>query len=253
MGIFDKLFGNKKNGNDSGGSSSGSEVAISFEKTEAMRRAYWNEVGSVDQDVLTFLLDPAMTGGPSWPGQKQAYMRIQTTNHRGNPSVILATEGLSDSFNKEGNKDLGHALELYVESEDAELVSSVLSDVKGTWQFEMLYQTGLNAAHTGAFRGQYDQYGTFSFEAYDVSVPEWFINSEGRVGLLIGMPRPNTPNYAVYEATDFGVAMLAVTLITVSELEYIVKHGGKGRQEVIKRLQASGNHHLSDMQRASVI
>jgi len=49
------------------------------------------------------------------------------------------------------------------------------------------------------------------------------------------------------------VSLIAVVLITASELDYVRAGGRAAREDLVQRLQAAGVGHRSDLQRASVV
>src|SRR5476649_1427459 len=48
---------------------------------------HWQAVGTVERDVLTYMISPSFTGGPHWPSTRQAYRVV-----RRDGSIVLATE-----------------------------------------------------------------------------------------------------------------------------------------------------------------
>ena len=58
----------------------------------AMQR-YWESIGSVDSDVLTYVINPMFQGAPPWPNTRQAYRLVRTDD-----TLIIASDGLADPF-----------------------------------------------------------------------------------------------------------------------------------------------------------
>ena len=59
------------------------------------RQACWSQVGTVDSDVLSHIINPAFMGGPRWPALRQAFAVIRRPDTQ---TVVLASDGLSDPF-----------------------------------------------------------------------------------------------------------------------------------------------------------
>jgi Suppressor of fused protein (SUFU). len=211
-----------------------------------LRDAFWETIGQVDNEVLSFLINPAFLGEPAWPDLRQAYKRIAAGN-----SVIIATDGLSDESRDSAEPNNGLNVELYVELNDPEYLKMTLQELKNTWAFQLLYQAALNAADTGAFKPTADKYGVFSMELYDVDAPDDFRSDEARVGVLIGVPSTKVP--AQIELSAAKVSVLSVTLLTLNELKYLVKNGAKGRMEIVEKLKQRGIHNVSSIKRRSAV
>ena len=58
------------------------------------RDVCWQQLGTVDPDVLGHIINPAFMGGPRWPALRQAFRVVR----RPNGNVIIASDGLSDPF-----------------------------------------------------------------------------------------------------------------------------------------------------------
>jgi Suppressor of fused protein (SUFU) len=184
-------------------------------------------------------------GGPVWPALRQAFQKIDTAH-----SVILASDGLSDPFDDMEEANQGFEIEFFIESDDPELRTSI-SDLASTWQFEILYQMSQNAANHGGVKDLLDQYGVLSMELYDISVPEPFLNEEGRVGILIGVDAPHLPRKISLPCAE--VRLASIKLLTAKELDFILEHGAEGRRKLVELFQEQGSHHLSSLDRSSVV
>jgi hypothetical protein len=216
------------------------------EQNYKLRSAFWNGIGKLDTDVLTHLINPTFSGAPSWPDLRQAFARITTPN-----SVILATDGLSDEFADSKEANNGFEIELYVEFNDPQYTQSEIGKLNSTWMFRLLNQTASNAASNGQFRELLDKYGVLSMELYDINLPQNFKNSEGRVGVLLGMQSQNVPSEMQLYASR--TKLTSITLLTADELEYVAANGAAGRNEVAQRLVSSGNKNICSTTRNSVI
>lgn len=219
-------------------------------KNYELRDLFWNQAGRVDQDVLTFAVNPAFMGQPEWPDLRQAYKRIVTED-----SVIIATDGLSDEFSGSDSPNNGLEIELYVELNDPEFMRMSLQELGKTWAFELLYQAALNAVHSGAYGDAAKKYGVFSTAFYDVLVPyEWidkYIGDEGSVGVLLGVGSDKVPSRVKLVAQE--VSMISITLLRLDELGYIMNQGAAGRKEIVEQLKARGIRNTCSVKRESVI
>jgi len=214
-------------------------------RTFDARSGFWRQVGELDPDVLSHLINPAFMGGPRWPALRQAFSRIETEN-----TVILASDGLSDPFDDGEGTDQGLELECYLETDDLALGTNIM-DVTRTWPFQLLYQVAQNMAAHGGVKSILDQYGVLSMELYHVDVPGGWQNEDGRVGVLLGVESPRIPS-SIH--LPFGEARLvSIKLLTVNELDYVLEHGAEGRRKLVEWFKQQGTHHLSTLKRESVV
>jgi hypothetical protein len=216
-----------------------------LERTIEARKRFWQKVGQLDPDVLSFLINPAFTGGPYWPAMRQAFCKINTEN-----TVILASDGLSDPFDDEEEANQGFQLECYIETEDISLETDI-SEVSRTWVFQLLYQIAQNMAAHGGVKKLLDQYGVLSMEVYNVDVPDQWVNEEGRVGLLLGIESPGIPSVI---RLPFGeTRLVSIKLLTLRELDFVLEHGTEGRWKLVELFQKQGSFHRSSLNRESVV
>lgn len=209
-------------------------------KKYKLRNEFWEKVGAVDKDVLSFLINPAFQNQPAWPDLRQAFKRITTDN-----SIILATDGLSDEFSNSDKPDNGLGIELFVEVDDLEYMKMPLSEIKNTWVFKLLNQAAINAVKSRMYLQMAHKYNVFSTEFYDVNVPKSFINKEERVGVLIGMKSDKVPS--ILKIDESEILMLSVTLLKLENLKHINEQSEKGREAVVRQLIASGKKNISSI------
>lgn len=117
MNFFKKLFGSSKtpetqNDQPAPQSHELGDLTEAEAANLAVREAgaacldrHWSAVGTVEQDVLSYLISPTFSGGPYWPSTRQAYRVVR----RGD-AIILATEGLSDPF--DDTEGMGNGFEI---------------------------------------------------------------------------------------------------------------------------------------------
>ncbi len=231
----------------------------SGEASSTCRTRHWQRVGTVEPDVLSYLISPSLTGGPDWPTTRQAYGVV-----RRGENILLTTEGLSDPFDGVEGMGNGFEMELFLETGDipdqAKGVPGEVSPLMNSWAFELLRHVAGTVANAGGITHQLDQYGVLSLEipGYSQShaiceqVPASFVSADDSVGVLLGGPPPDFATLL----TDMPlspVRLVPVVLITAAELEFVRSGGETARDELVARLQAAGIDHVSSLQRASVL
>lgn len=229
------------------------------EAGEACLDRHWNSVGTVERDVLSYLISPSFSGGPYWPSTRQAYRVVR----RGD-TIILATEGLSDPFDDTEGMGNGFEMELFVETADIpEQARGAVGEVdpfKRSWVFELLEHVAKTVADAGGITHQLDQYGALSLElpglcqSHHMSdqLPKLFVTDDDSTGVLLGAPEPDFPTQ-LDDMPLSPVRLVPVVLITAAELEYVRSGGRAAREDLVSRLKAAGVGHMSSLHRASVV
>lgn len=229
------------------------------EAGEACLDRHWNSVGTVERDVLSYLISPSFSGGPYWPSTRQAYRVVR----RGD-TIILATEGLSDPFDDTEGMGNGFEMELFVETADIpEHACGPVGEVdpfKRSWAFELLEHVAKTVADAGGITHQLDQYGALSLELPGLSqshhmsdqLPKLFVTDDDSTGVLLGAPEPDFPTQ-LDDMPLSPVRLVPVVLITAAELEYVRSGGRAAREDLVSRLKAAGVGHMSSLHRASVV
>lgn len=227
--------------------------------SEACLDLHWGSIGTVERDVLSYIISPSFSGGPYWPSTRQAYRVVR----RGD-TVIIATEGLSDPFDDAEGMANGFEMELFIETADIpEHARGPLGEVdpfKRSWAFELVEHVAKTVADAGGIIHQLEQHGALSLEIPGFSrshhmsdqLPKLFITDDDSTGVLLGAPEPDFPT-RLDDMPLSPVRLVPVVLITASELEY-VRDGGRGaREDLVSRLKTSGIGHMSSLHRASVV
>lgn len=227
--------------------------------SEACLDLHWGSIGTVERDVLSYIISPSFSGGPYWPSTRQAYRVVR----RGD-TVIIATEGLSDPFDDAEGMGNGFEMELFIETADIpEHARGLLGEVdpfKRSWAFELVEHVAKTVADAGGITHQLEQYGALSLEIPGFSqshhmsdqLPKLFVTDDDSTGVLLGAPEPDFPT-RLDDMPLSPVRLVPVVLITASELEY-VRDGGRGaREDLVSRLKAAGIGHMSSLHRASVV
>jgi len=229
------------------------------EAGEACLDRHWRAVGTVERDVLAYMISPTFSGGPCWPSTRQAYRVVR----RGD-TILLATEGLSDPFDDTEGMGNGFEMELFVETADIpEHAYGPVGEVdpfKRSWAFELVEHVARTVADAGGITHQLDQYGALSLEIPGFSqshhmseqLPKLFVTDDDCTGVLLGAPEPDFST-RVEDMPLSPVRLVPVVLITAAELEYVRSGGRAAREDLVSRLQEAGIGHMSSLHRASVV
>ncbi|WP_462380915.1 suppressor of fused domain protein [Pseudomonas sp. Marseille-QA0892] len=229
------------------------------EATAACLDRHWQSVGTLERDVLAYLISPSFSGGPQWPSTRQAYRVVR----RGD-AIALATEGLSDPFDDEEGEGNGFEMELFLETANIPVHArgkpGEVDPLKSSWAFELIEHVAGTVANAGGIVQQIEQYGVLSLELPGVSqsrhigeqIPATFVSEDDAVGVLLGGPAPDFAT-RLDDMPLSPVTLIPVVLITAAELDY-VRAGGRGaREDLVQRLQVADVGHRSDLLRASVV
>lgn len=272
MNLFKKLLESLKKPApaESGSPAQASAAPEGFTEADAANQAardasqasldrHWQTIGTVEQDVLSYLISPSFTGGVPWPSTRQAYRIV-----RRDTSIILATQGLSDPFDDAEGLGNGFELELFVETADipdhAQGPQGDVDPFRRSWAFELLEHVAKTVAGAGGIMHQLEQYGALSLELPGFSqshlmseqVPAHFVTGDDATGVLLGGPLPDFPIH-VDGMPLSPVSLVPVVLITAAELDYVRSGGRPARDDLVARLEAAGVGHRSSLQRDSVV
>ncbi|NBM20710.1 hypothetical protein [Streptomyces sp. GC420] len=215
------------------------------------RAGAWAQWGDLDDDVITHLVSPMFSGGPTWPNIRQAY-RVA----RRGGELLVASDGLSDPFAPLVMREMdvdpeepsnGFGYEFYATTADP------IDRIPGSWLFDLVWQV----SQLGALQdlgGTLDRLTLVSTELYDVRIPrpytDRFVNVHRRVGVLLGLAGTVPTRIA---GPLSPIRLVSVKLLTLPELEYAVRNGSEGRRELRRRLTAQGSLLTSGLDRPSVV
>lgn len=229
------------------------------EASAACLDLHWGSVGTVERDVLSYIISPSFSGGPYWPSTRQAYRVVR----RGD-TVIIATEGLSDPFDDAEGMGNGFEMELFIETADipehARGSVGEVDPLKRSWAFELVEHVAKTVADAGGITHQLDQHGALSLEIPGFSrshhmsdqLPKLFVTDDDSTGVLLGAPDPDFPA-RLDDMPLSPVRLVPVVLITASELEYVRSGGREAREDLVSRLKAAGIGHMCSLHRSSVV
>ncbi|MDR1998865.1 MAG: hypothetical protein LBQ06_02840 [Frankiaceae bacterium] len=230
---------------------------------EFARAAQFAKLGQLDSALVPVHLNPALQATSSWPTARQEFRRI----HRGQWTMIVSS-GLSDAYAESSDTPAsgrhgaahrtGLGVEVFVESDDPALTGPIAS-IPANWAMHLAWQASQNIALHGLTMVDWlSEHRIGSIEFHDVAMAEsmsQFIahDSSGRpvVGALLGVDAPDLP--ATITVPDGPVRMLAVTVITARELDFVRQTGESGRQWLAGALVHAGTAHRSTLVRASLI
>ncbi|MBZ4414807.1 suppressor of fused domain protein [Myxococcus sp. XM-1-1-1] len=205
------------------------------DETDAAREAFWRTLGKLDEEVII----PIVVGG-GWPARRQVWRVI----HRPEGRTLLVTDGLSDFFVDRAEPSVGFGLELALETDEP------LGDVGKSWPLLLLERVGNELAEHESVREKVKA-GFLSMEVAGQGMPEPLLTKEGRVGVLLGMESSTLPGRFTMPAGE--VRLVTVKVLMPMELAYLLEHGKRGRDELVRRFGQEGQEHLSRAWRQPVV
>lgn len=203
----------------------------------AARLAFWRTLGDASDDVLAPLIGPALLGGTRWPTRPA--WRVITRSAR----TAIASDALSDPWDDEYG--IGFGLELWIETD------TTLGVVIGSWMLAAIQEVSYTCAGHGGVRQLMDELHTISVEISGRAFPPELHNEHGRVGVLLGTPADDVPQWITMP--EGRTRLVPLTVLTLPELQYVVKNGEHGRNELARALAASPLGFRSRLDRDSVL
>lgn len=212
-----------------------------LQATHDARLAYFRTLGEPDKDVWFPTAVPTIPGGPIWPG-RPAWRRI-----RAGKQTIVSSSGLCDPMAALGSPNQAYGVEVALAT-----VDEVPQWLHPSWLLDLAIAVSNQAAVDGRFFLRAEKFGTFLFGAPGApdSYKGW-LDRSGALGFLVGVPVPGIDRTM---ALPLGNAIfLMAKLLTPAEYEFVAQHGLPAAQDLPKRFAADGTHHLSSLQRKSVV
>ncbi|WP_307733023.1 suppressor of fused domain protein [Stigmatella ashevillensis] len=204
-------------------------------QTDATRTVFWRTLGRLDEEAII----PMVVGG-TWPARRQVWRVI----HRPGGRTLLVTDGLSDFFVDRVEPSVGFGLELALETDEP------LQDVSKSWPLLLLERVADEVAEHERVRESVEE-GFMSMEVSGGGMPEPLVTKEDRVGVLLGMESSTLPrNFALQGG---AVRLVIVKALLPAELGYLLEHGKKGRDELLRRFGQDGHAHLSRAWRSPAV
>ncbi|MFY0568990.1 imm11 family protein [Archangium lansingense] len=205
-------------------------------QVDAAREVVWRSLGQLEEDAIV----PIVSGGPEWPGQRQAWRVIHRTGRR----LLLVTDGLSDPHPGHEPPSVGIGLELAIETDEP------VKNVQESWALLVLQRVANEVAEHERVR-KAALTGLLTMEVSGKGMPKSLVTQEGRVGVLLGLGSSTLPQHLDVPAGQ--VRLVTVKTLLPSELAYRVQHGKQGRDELVRHFVESGEEHLSRAKRSAVV
>jgi hypothetical protein len=224
-------FGRKKNTSPEGGAESpvGDDTSSELTAVIAARDAAWSSVGTVDPYVVAHLINPAFMGGPQWPGLRQAFRKIT----RADGLAIVASDGLADPDLDDPAAGPGLGAEVYFCS--TLFADTPVSDLGSLWPFETVYEVAQNIASMRVELGpQLERYGALSLSLPGSSAPADWLDEDGTLGVLLGLPVDDVP--VSVDVPNGTVHLVGISPLRPAELSHILAEGAEARRDVAERL-----------------
>lgn len=218
-----------------------------YKKTYDALQAYWDKVGAVDSNVITYIVNPMFLGSPAWPSGRQAFKIIRTTE-----SLIIASDGLSDPFEEDKDERRnGFEMEVFIEVNGQQ--DMAFDDIKSSAAFALIEQTARQVADWGGITKLLNQISVASSEipVSSDAIPDEFLTCDGSVGVIFGMAAKGRPKI-VPDTPLSSVQMVPVTVLLPSEVQ-VVSQSKSGRDCIAKKLRDAGYGHVSDFERVSLV
>ncbi|AZZ53961.1 MULTISPECIES: suppressor of fused domain protein [Rathayibacter] len=203
------------------------------------RAQLWRSVGDLDRTVVVSTEDPGVRGGARWPTDHRAFLRVE----RG-PSVVLATDGLSDPFDRLARPGTGLGLELCLET--SALRGIPAADLWNHWQFRVLYE----AARLAALQGVCCRTGVDTATLPGAAAPAAWADERGSVGVLLGLRGGGLPERLELATGD--VELVTVTPLWPEEYAW-ASVDTTAREEIASRLRALPHDELVHTARPRVV
>lgn len=210
-------------------------------QTFQAREAYLRQMGAVDELLLAPLMNPAFMGGPVWPSLRQSWRTV-----RNGRRTIIVSDGLSDPFDSETEPSVGFGIEVLGETADP-----LPDQLQGSWLFAVVYAVSQQSAAHGGFRGLIDELGVLSMEIRAPAELQPLANSDGNLGLFLGLRSPKLP--LEWELPAGLVKVVTVKVLQPTELAYAVDQDSEGRVRLREMFSADGTYHLSSLSRPPVV
>lgn len=212
----------------------------------AARTKVWESLGSVDDDVITYIISPEFNGGPAWPTTRQAYRVVRPAR-----SLIIASDGLSDLFVDTTMEEPGFGCEVYLESPD--LVGADFNAIRRSWQFSLIESFAQNVAHFGGINEELERVGVISMELpAPPGMPARWVTERGTIGALINISVPDRLTQCALEE-GVNIRLVALTALLPDETEHVIAGRAAARGDVAGLLIASGTGLTSPANRRSVL
>lgn len=211
------------------------------------RNAYWDDIGTSDADVITYVVNPMFQGAPAWPNVRQAYRIVRTAD-----TLIIASEGLSDPYPDEDKnaERCGFGMEVFIEVPGLQSVSP--QRIRESWVFAALEMFAQNVANFGGIIPHLESQGILSMELPLRRAPKGWMKENGGLGALIGVPISSRLT-EIKGVDPKPLRIVPLTLLRPDEVDACGEKGAEARTKISEQLIAGGTGHLTDVSRESVL
>lgn len=202
-----------------------------YQKTYDALQAYWEKVGTVDPGAITYIVNPMFLGSAPWPGGRQAFKIIRTTE-----SLIIASDGLSDPFEEDKNEHRnGFEMEVFIEVNRQQ--DMTFDDIKSSAAFALIEKTARQVAEWGGIANLLDQINVASAEitVSSETIPAKFFTPDGGVGVLFGLAARDRPKI-IADTPLSPVRMVPVTVLLPSEVQEVAQSEA-ARDRIVNKLK----------------
>lgn len=216
-----------------------------IDATGAARQSYFATLGEFSGSWTTHE-NPRPPTGLHWP-TRPGWQRISNGD-----IDMIASSGLSDPWYESEEPNIGLGVEIILATRDSMPDDS--TDVMGTWFHRLALGIAADAVRDAQYRLRHERFGLFligmNHDGQHDGTASW-ICDDGGVGLLLGVPIPNTSMSLHLPA---GTASLVTAkLLTPNEYEFAATNGPAGAAQLADLFASQGSHHLSSLERESVV
>ncbi|PIE22232.1 MAG: hypothetical protein CSA62_13650 [Planctomycetota bacterium] len=218
-----------------------------YQETYDTLQAYWEKIGAVEPDVISYIINPMFLGAPPWPSGRQAFKIIRTAD-----SLIIASDGLSDPFNEDKTEQRnGFEIEVFIEVKGRQDLA--FDEIMSSAAFALIEQTARRVADWGGISRLLEEINVASSEipVSSDAIPDEILTPNGSVGVIFGMIAKGRPKI-VPDTPLSPVRMVPVTVLLPSEVPEVAKSKA-GLNRIANKLREAGYHHISDFKRTSLV
>jgi len=212
-----------------------------IQATYDARDAFYRSLGKPDDDVLAPVVNPVFMGGPEWPALREAWRVVRRPD-----SILIVSDGLSDPFEDDDGQNAGLEIEVVAETCD-----SIPDQVESSWLFDLVYEVSQQCAEHGGIGELIEEHKLLSLELPGSDALRPMMTPDNSIGVLLGVESPSIPIHFSHPAGP--VRVITAKLLCPAELDFVAENGRTGREELASRFKASGENHLSSLNRQSVV
>lgn len=203
------------------------------------RAQTWRTVGALDRTIVVSTEDPGTRGGARWPTENRAFLRIDRS-----ASVVIATDGLSDPFDRMADPGTGLGLELCLETSALRGVRT--AELWNHWHFRLLYE----AARRAAEQGVRCRAGLDTARLWGAQAPVAWTDEQGAVGVVLGLRSTELPERL--ELATGEADLVSVTPLRPQEYAW-AEIDTTARAEIAARLRSLPHEELVHTARPLVV